>query len=180
MKTMISDVRDYTFSDEDKLLVDTNVWLSVYGPMPFRRKRAVAYSDALAKIKRAGCLVSIDVVIVSEFINQYARMEFNQRRDPTDNDFKGYRNSEYFKPIANSIAITVMGMLRNCRRCDSEFPELKLSPMFASFAEGGIDFNDQVIAEICKNNGYTLLTDDGDFNDPDIAVLTANGQLLSS
>ena len=39
-------------------------------------------------------------------------------------------------------------------------------------------FNDQVITEICKNNGFTLITNDGDFKTQEISILTANAKLL--
>lgn len=43
---------------------------------------------------------------------------------------------------------------------------------------GGSDFNDQVIREVCKSNGFKLLTDDGDFDTQGLTVLTANSRLL--
>ena len=46
------------------------------------------------------------------------------------------------------------------------------------YATGDYDFNDQVITEICKNNGFTLITNDSDFKTQDIPILTANSKLL--
>jgi len=176
--TTIRDIRGHTFLKDDKLLIDTNVWLSVYGPIPYRRKRAVIYSNALANIKRVRCSVFIDVIVVSEYINQYARLEFKQTGDQF-NDFKHFRDSEYFQPVAKNIATSVMGILNNCARCGSGFPEMNISTVLGDFAGGDKDFNDQVIAGICKKQGLQLLTDDGDFNVPDVLVITANNQLLS-
>jgi predicted nucleic acid-binding protein len=179
MMKMIHDVRAYTFSDRDRLLIDTNIWLSVYGPIPHKRRRAVIYSDALAVIKRVRSSISIDVIVVSEYINRYARMEFDRVKEQFDSDFKLFRASKNFEPVAKGIAISVMRILNSCARCNSGFPELNISAVLASFADGDKDFNDQIIADICKTQGLHLLTDDGDFNDPAVPIITANSQLLS-
>ncbi|MCG9128943.1 hypothetical protein JT359_15240 [Candidatus Poribacteria bacterium] len=47
------------------------------------------------------------------------------------------------------------------------------------YSDGGLDFNDQIIAEICKENGLILVTHDGDFKSQDITILTDNNYLLS-
>lgn len=46
------------------------------------------------------------------------------------------------------------------------------------YEDGGADFNDQVIRELCRSQGLKLITDDGDFNSQGIAVLIANQRLL--
>lgn len=177
--TTIRDIRSHTFMKDDRLLIDTNVWLSVYGPIPYRRKRAVLYSNAIANIKRIRCMVFIDVIVVSEFINKYARLEFQQTGNEF-NDFKAFRDSAYFKPVARNIATSVMGIMNNCTRCGTGFHEMNISSLLADFAGGNKDFNDQVIVEICKTQGLQLLTDDGDFHIPDVHVITANNQLLAA
>lgn len=46
------------------------------------------------------------------------------------------------------------------------------------YEDGGSDFNDQIIRELCRSKGLKLITDDGDFKSQGIAVLTANQRLL--
>jgi predicted nuclease of predicted toxin-antitoxin system len=46
------------------------------------------------------------------------------------------------------------------------------------YESGNADFNDQIIAELCRKKQLTLITDDGDFHGQDIAILTANKRLL--
>ena len=50
--------------------------------------------------------------------------------------------------------------------------------LLTDYAAGNSDFNDQVITELCKNNGFTLITNDSDFKTQDIPILTANSNLL--
>ena len=41
------------------------------------------------------------------------------------------------------------------------------------------DFNDYYYSRFCRNNGYSIVTDDGDFKFEGVEILTANSQLLA-
>ena len=56
---------------------------------------------------------------------------------------------------------------------------LEMNDLLDDYAVGGFDFNDQVIAQLCKDKGLTLITNDGDFKGQDVTILTANRRLLS-
>ncbi len=51
--------------------------------------------------------------------------------------------------------------------------------VIAEYAVGDSDFNDQIIATLCKRKGLKLVTDDGDFGGHGIPVVTANRKLLA-
>ena len=106
-------VNEYIFTSEDRLLLDTNVWLLVYGPQKpgAADARVPVYSNAVKRILNAGSSVCID-------------------------------------------------------------------GLMDEYSLGKSDFNDQVLRELCKKKGLTLLTDDSDFRETDIPVLTGNGELL--
>jgi len=42
-----------------------------------------------------------------------------------------------------------------------------------------LDFNDKGILKICQENKFVLLTDDGDYKNSDIDILTCNKQILN-
>lgn len=46
------------------------------------------------------------------------------------------------------------------------------------YAKGRRDFNDRVLAYLCKRERLTLVTDDADFGGSDITILTANQSVL--
>ena len=50
--------------------------------------------------------------------------------------------------------------------------------MVDQYAKGNADFNDQMIVALCKENEFKLVTDDGDFHNQDISIVTANNRLL--
>ncbi len=177
MANKVSSVNDYRFTSDDRLFLDTNIWMFVYGPQSPRNTRVETYSQVLSRILTAKCRIYIDVLIVSEFINTYSRLRWNILGKPQRN-FKQFRKSEVFKSIAQDIAADVRRVLSHCERLDSGFDSLDINSLIAEYATGDADFNDQVIAVLCRRKGLKLVTDDGDFRGQDIPVVTANRHLL--
>lgn len=171
-------VASYNFNASDKLLLDTNIWLFVYGPQKPGDKRVAVYSEALAKILAAQSHIYIDVLIVSEFINTYARLKWKLLPAPPA-EFKQFRKSDDFKPIAQGIAADVKRVLKHCTRVDSGFESSAIDRLIDDYAAGDSDFNDQVLTSLCKETGLKLLTDDGDFKGQGICVISANKRLLA-
>lgn len=170
-------VKNYNFTARDKLFLDANIWLYLHGPQQPRAANYVkTYSDAYKRMLSAQSQIYIDVLIVSEFVNRYARLQ--HKFAASGQNFKAFRNSLVFKMHAQDIADDVKRVLKHCSRIESGFATLNTNDLLNDFAAGGSDFNDQVIAELCKRMGLTLVTHDGDFNAPGISVLTANRSLL--
>jgi len=176
MRNSATDIKNYIFKLTDELLLDANIWLSVYGPSKPGSWRAKVYSKALAKMLRARSKIYIDVLIVSEFINAYTRIEYSLQfpigtRRPS---FKQFRQSMDFKPIAADTR----RILQHCKRVESEFDTLDITTLINEYGKGNSDFNDQVLAELCRSKGLTLVTHDGDFANVGLTVVTANRRLL--
>ena len=173
------DIKAHNFTKEDRLLLDANIWLSVYGPIAMKNWRTGVYSEALKQIQTNGSQVCLDVLVLSEFINSFARLEYNQLSPETKpKDFKTFRYSGAFKPVAQEIAINARKMTRISQKCDSEFCSIDVEVLLADFEQGQSDFNDQVLCELCRRKGLTLVTHDADFAGQNIPILTANSRLL--
>ena len=113
---------------------------------------------------------------MSEFINAYTRLKWRLSTD--DPDFKKFRNSPDFELIAQEVADNIKLMLNHCSQIESRFETLDVDGLMNEYAEGGADFNDQVIRELCNSRGLKLVTDDGDFDGQGISIITANRRLL--
>lgn len=175
-KNRAEDVRRYMFRPTDALLVDANVWLYVYGPSAPGDWRARTYSEALGKMLAAKSRICIDVLVLSEFINRYARLEYELHGAyPT---FKDFRQSPDFKPAAQAIAVAARRILQLCARLESGFSTLDITALINEYEQGEADFNDQVLADLCRRNGLKLVTHDGDFEDCGLTLVTANRYLL--
>jgi predicted nucleic acid-binding protein len=159
------------------LLLDTNIWLLVYGSQKPGDRRVAVYSGALARILSARSRIYIDVLIVSEFINAYARSQW-KLLFPSFSDFKQFRKSIYFKPIAQGISSDMKRILKHCTRIANGFESLAIDTLLDTYAAGNSDFNDQILAAICHRAGLKLIADDSDFKGQDISIITANRKLL--
>ena len=182
MAKSAEEIGKYAFTATDELLFDANVWFFLYGPHRPGDPKATIYSGALKRILSAKSRIYVDVLIVSGFVNRYARLKHNllRHRPAVPNDFKQFRNTSAFKVIAKDIAADTRKILTNCTRVDSGFSILDIDSLVNDYGRGDSDFNDLVLAELCHIEGFKLVSDDGDFKGKDITVLTANRKLLVS
>lgn len=173
----VADVTAHSFSRNEKVFLDTNIWFLVFVPTSPNDNRVRAYSQAFARLLEAKSPIFIDVLVLSEFINTYARLRWNVAGKPFG-DFKKFRLSSEFKPLAREIASDARRILKHCDRVDSGFETLDIADLIIRFETECPDFNDQILAGICKSRGFTLLTDDRDFRGCGVPILTANQRLL--
>lgn len=179
MAMRAEEITHYDFAPSDELFLDANIWLFVYAPQRPGNSQVDIYSKALADILKAKSKIYIDVLILSEFINRYARIQYNLLPDEVKpRSFKEYRRTQEFIPVAKDIVMSVRKILQHCVRVESGFDKVVVQTLLDEFAEGNIDFNDQMIARLCNNKGWKLITDDGDFKGGEISLITANKHLL--
>ena len=174
------EIGHYAFKATDELLLDANVWFFLYGPHKPGDLRAVAYSGALARILAVKSRIYIDVLIMSEFVNRYARLRHNilRNRAGVPKDFKQFRSTAAFKSIAKDIVADTRRILATCICVDSGFATLDAKSLMDDYSRGDSDFNDLVLADLCKRKGFKLVTDDGDFKGKGLNILTANRKLF--
>ncbi len=191
-------LEQHNFTLKDKLFLDANIWLYLYCPQGSRDNWVDIYSDVFDRILDAESQIYIDVLVVSEFINTFARQEYELAKEGLElakqeceltereyelsklhlSSFKNFRNTPDFEIIAQGIAAAVKQIMKHCSRVESCFTTLGMDDLLTDYETGNFDFNDQVITEICKNNGFTLITNDSDFKTQEIPILTANAKLL--
>ncbi len=179
-------ISNYTFSNNDRLFFDANIWMYIYGPSIDKQshRRSTIYATALQKIRNQKSGLFIDTLVLSEFINAYARLEYYQRFANTYQTFKKFRQSQDFKSVAQDITNNAKRIVRLCQPCHLQFDALDLMNILDKYAQGTTDYNDQLITEICVANGFCLVTHDADFSQLEkshqLVLLTANRRLLNS
>jgi predicted nucleic acid-binding protein len=179
MKNKARDARSYRFAATDSLLPDANFWLYLYAPQPPSATWAVnAYSAIYKSLLTAKARLFLDVLILSEFINSYARLEWNIAA--TGQDFKTFRKSSAFKTVAQDIANRANRILKDAVPLDHHFTNWKLADLLNDFSTGGFDCNDQLLVESCRKHSLSLLTNDADFTEGGLTVYTANNRLLTA
>jgi len=181
MMSKAINITTYQFSNTDKLFFDTNVWMYVYGPQGAPNDpKSRAYSTALADAIRAKSDIFTDVLVISEFINRFARIEHQTlfRTGQATPDFKQFRNGHDFKPIAQAITAAVRNILKFAVRIESGFSTIDINALLAEYENMPSDFNDQVLIGLCVANSLQLVTHDFDFKGKGIMILTANPRII--
>lgn len=177
MATEVFQIDSYEYTESDAFFIDTNIWLYINAPQPPGDWKTRIYSKALAKILSAKSQIYIDALVISEYINRYARLAHELSKASIT--FKEFRQSPAFKSAAKDIEISVKGILKHCQKTEIGFPSCDINQLLSKFGEGNSDFNDQLMIELCKSKGFKLITHDQDFKECGLTVLTANKRLLS-
>jgi predicted nucleic acid-binding protein len=182
MPNRYRDLAAYHFTSTDRLAIDTNVWLYLFPPDEKLNKTSAniqKYVQSFQRIVKAKAKILIDAGTLSEYINRYARLEYNvhnqtapqEKRYP---DFKKFRQSSYYKPIAEKIAYIAGKILARCECIDTPFSQYGITKVLDDYSKAKCDFNDSLLLEICKACQCNLITNDSDFRsiDGDIDILT--------
>ena len=176
------DITKYSFRPDDRLFLDANVWLAIEGPLGLCDERQTrTYSVAYKAMLEARCKLYLDILVLSEFVNRYARFLCHvifPDYEPTK--FKQYRRSPAFGAAATEIADAVRRMLSVTEQLSTGFEMCDAEEILLRYEMDSHDFNDLLIAELCRRYRLTLVTDDSDFRaQDDLRVLTSNRFLLN-
>lgn len=136
MSKQVYRIESYTFSETDAVLFDANIWLYLYSPQGrlYPRIRA-AYQSALRQIRSVKGQIFIDALVLSEFINAYARFVYSElpaAGKPAN--FKSFRQTADFKPVAEQIAKYSRRILEKCERTESGFESADMGAILSEYA----------------------------------------------
>lgn len=177
--------KDLKSISNQTIFIDTNILLFNYHPgsgtESASKKWQQEYSGLLAEIILKKIPICTNLFVLSEFYNRYLRFEASivtKEKSNTDSRaYKEYRDSE----IGNATQREIIHILKNrlpgsgIRYIDLSFDHQGILDLFDI---SGLDFTDRVIVETCKVNDFVLLTDDADFRDSDIPILSLNPNMF--
>jgi predicted nucleic acid-binding protein len=161
------------------VMFDANIILFLSWSLKPGSMAVRVYSGIFGLLIKQGNNLIINTIVLSEVINRVARLEYQKYCDitPTPLDYKQYRNStagqlvfQDIYNILNTIILPHFNLGNKTFNVDEIKGMLKLDDY---------DFNDKLIIAECKEKNYLLFTDDGDFINADVDILTANHKLLT-
>lgn len=162
-----------------KVFFDTNIWLYMFCEIGDYKDWLIRkYAYAFQYILKNDILIYTDFSIISEFVNRYLRMQFEQyktkEKDFTLNYKKNYRNTDDFKEAWENICIIIKeSILEISNIINYNHTDCSISTILDP-ANFDIDINDSHIITICKENDMYLMTNDRDFKDAGINIISAN------
>lgn len=123
----------------------------------------------------------VDFIVISEFVNRAMRISYDiyldeKGFDSKDISFKEYRNNQEGQEALQEVYTLVKEVLEYFEVIESSYSKSKIEEMCTS---DDLDISDKAIVEICKNNDFILLTNDSDFKDSDVDILSCNNSLVN-
>ena len=181
MKNKALDARTYQFQPDEPILIDANVWLYLQPPatQPISYW-AAAYSSTFSKLLHAKAQPIVDALILSEYLNRYIRLEYDASWKVTYPRFKDFRKSNDGALILQSAVAEIGQILKAASAHDTQLAGINMPEVLSQVQTGTIDFNDGLLIENCRLNGWKLLTNDGDMTIGGIDLLTTNRNLLQA
>ncbi len=180
MPAEIRNASTHPFYSQDEILFDANIWLYLEG-LPGQPQHWVdAYSALLERILVRRCVLVTAPLVLSEFINRYLAIEYGAWAHHRSKSRKEFRSSAAFGPALASLDHACRNILNQCGRTTRKGITLaELRADAETFGNGGHDFNDLVLARLCRHDNLILVTNDADLAAIDgLTIVTANQRLF--
>lgn len=164
---------------DKKVFFDANIWIYIFCEIASSKEYLVnKYSAAFRELLKTGNPIFIDLVVISEFVNRYLRVAYNNyvNRNNLNNFYykKDYRKTEDFKEAWKIICnIIKKDILPKVKIVNFKYDKSSLDKLLDS-TNLDTDFNDNHIINLCKTNNMYLLTNDGDFKNTNLKIITEN------
>ena len=166
-------LQDLPNLSDKKIFVDANVLIYLFWPTGANHWER-NYASALARLLKQGNQMLIDFCVLSEVVNHMMRIEHNKLQ--TMAPYKDFRDSQEGRDALLDIYFIVKEHILKIFNIVGKIYGQKEIENFLIVDE--LDFVDKSIINICKENDFVLLTNDKDFRDTDIDILTDNIHLL--
>ncbi|MCH6236791.1 PIN domain-containing protein [Cognataquiflexum rubidum] len=156
------------------IFFDANVLIYLFWPTgSFHWEKN--YAKTFSILLRQRNQLFVDFLVVSEVINRILRIE-HQKINP-DQKFKDFRDSSDGREALNDIhTILRDDVLSRFIVIGKSFSK---NDILDFLTVNELDFVDKGTALLCKENNLILLTNDKDFKNSDIDILTGNPSLLN-
>ena len=165
-----------------KVFFDANVLLYIFWPTGSYKWES-NYSSAFGSLLRQKNELMVDFLVLSEVINRAIRIEHDKhlslyKIERKDLSFKSYRDSADGQNALNDIYLIVKdNILPNFEIQGKAYTKADIE----SFLQvDSLDFMDKAFIPICKENNCILLTNDKDFANTDIEILSSNPAILQN
>ena len=163
------------------LFFDANILLYLFGTANTSANKSTiqTYSAMFATCLKMGSRLCVDVLVLSEFINRFLRMQYdshlsNLGLNKSVLPFKTFRSTAEGMQVAQDIEDVVKGrILKQFQVVGKQFNTADI----AAIGFANTDFNDALLIQICQENSCVFVTHDADFNGANIDIVTANSRL---
>jgi predicted nucleic acid-binding protein len=162
------------------IFFDANVLMYIFWPTGLHKWES-DYSSIFNKLLKQKNKMFVDFIVISEVINRSIKTEYEkylQEKNISRNDmrFKNFRDSKDGQEALSDIYLVVSKNIVN--KFNIAGKAFSKSDIESFIQADHLDFSDKGIIALCKEEGFVLLTNDRDFTDIDIDILTSNPVLF--
>lgn len=179
----IIDVRGLSLA-KARVLLDANIWIILNGfGANTAQYRVEMYSTAYKILLGNDNTIVVNDYVLGEFFNRCAKLEYEIKKAELDTagvpipNFKAFRRSEEFAPALESIRDTCLNILDDCEFLPVSGKHYKIEAIVRRCCSECADFSDLVLTEFCRNEGIYVMTDDADYADAGVDIITANKKM---
>lgn len=176
----IENVLNFSPQKEDVFIFDTNILIKVFYPT-MSAVNSTPYIKLYEAICSSKSKIFISSIQISEFINRCIRFQFDLYKLSHSEiiEFKkDYRETDDYRKSMEAILEISKDILLQFEPICDNFDLMSLENLFLhSFS---YDFNDAFIAELSRNYGAILVTDDKDYANflGELHIITNNKTLM--
>lgn len=165
-----------------KIFLDANILIYLFGfGTPTSANWESQYAKLYTKLNNQNNIFVVDYIVISEFVNRAIKIEYDNYLISNSLDknsllYKDYRNSLDGQEALKDIYITLNDEILN------EFEVIEKSyskddlRIMCSVDE--LDFSDKAIIKICEDNQFILLTNDTDFKNSSIDIISCHKKMF--
>jgi predicted nucleic acid-binding protein len=167
-------LQDVSLLGNKGVFIDTNVFIYMYWSTNSNAWEQ-NYVRVFTNLLRKNTALYVDFLVISEIINRVLRIEHNRLQPNID--FKRFRDSQEGKNSLSDIYLIVQNdILSKVNVVGKAYNKQAIENFLAV---DSLDFIDKSIVELCKDNSLVLLTNDRDFKNSNIDILSGNPNILS-
>ena len=163
-----------------KVFFDANVLIYIFWPSgAYSWERS--YSSAFRSLLRQRNEMLVDFIVISEIVNRAHRLEYEKylaekELSRSQLTYKRYRdNADGQAALADIYLIIKTNILSTFSVVGKAFNNLDILSLLTV---DSLDFSDKAILMTCRDNSYVLITNDSDYKDADIDILSSNPVIL--
>lgn len=151
------------FWNNENILVDTNIWLYIYGPEYVVAPKE--YSNTFFNMLENGAKFYLNFSIISEFINRSTRLSYaaylkSEGHPREEFDYKrNYRPTQHFKEHYDQAISNIQEILKTATVVQTNKESIENSVNHLSM----LDFNDDIIIKDSLINNLNIFTADRDY-----------------
>jgi predicted nucleic acid-binding protein len=165
-----------------KIFLDANILIYLFGfGIPTSANWENQYATLYSKLNKQNNIFVVDYIVISEFVNRAIRIEYDNylisnNLNRSTFKYKDYRNSLDGQEALNDIYITlndeILGAFEVIEKSYSK-DDLKVMCKVDE-----LDFSDKAIIKICEDNQFILLTNDTDFKNSHIDIVSCHKKMF--